>query len=45
MLNIEQNPIEELLPAEWLVYEQPLTERVRTFLRLEFLFEIGRAHV
>jgi cell division protein ZapD len=45
MLNIEQNPIEELLPAEWLVYEQPLTERVRTFLRLEFLFEQCNHHL
>jgi len=45
MLNIEQNPIEELLPAEWLVYEQPLTERVRTFLRLEFLFEQCTHHL
>ncbi|MGA9852156.1 MAG: cell division protein ZapD [Gammaproteobacteria bacterium] len=39
MLNVEQNPVENLLPSEWLVYEQPLTERIRTFLRLEFLFE------
>ena len=39
MLNPEEKPVDELLPAEWLVYEQPLTERIRTFLRLEFLFE------
>jgi cell division protein ZapD len=45
MLNFEQNTIEELLPAEWLVYEQPLTERVRTFLRLEFLFEECTHHL
>lgn len=25
--------------AEWVVFEQPLTERVRAFLRLEFLFD------
>ena len=45
MLNVEQNPVEELLPAEWLVYEQPLTERIRTFLRLEFLFEQCKHHL
>ena len=45
MLNAEQDPVEELLPAEWLVYEQPLNERVRTFLRLEFLFEQCEHHL
>ncbi|MDE2234034.1 MAG: cell division protein ZapD [Gammaproteobacteria bacterium] len=45
MLNFEQNTVEDLLPAEWLVYEQPLTERVRTFLRLEFLFEECSHHL
>lgn len=45
MLNTEQKPTEDLLAAEWLVYEQPLTERVRTFLRLEFLFEQYAHHV
>ncbi len=44
MLSIEPKPIEELLPAEWLAYEQPLTERIRTFLRLEFLFEQCEYH-
>lgn len=38
ILTVEQNPTAEPLTAEWLVFEQPLTERVRTFLRLEFLF-------
>ncbi|MGH8396991.1 MAG: cell division protein ZapD [Gammaproteobacteria bacterium] len=45
MLNVEQNLAENLLPAEWLVYEQPLSERIRTFLRLEFLFEQCEHHV
>ncbi len=45
MLNVEQNPAENLLAAEWLVYEQPLTERIRTFLRLEFLFEQCEHHL
>lgn len=45
MLNIEQNPVEVLLPTEWLIYEQPLTERIRTFLRLEFLFDQCEHHV
>ncbi|MGB9429898.1 MAG: cell division protein ZapD [Gammaproteobacteria bacterium] len=44
MLNVEENLAEELLPAEWLAYEQPLTERIRTFLRLEFLFEQCEHH-
>lgn len=45
MLNAEQDPVKELSPAEWLVYEQPLTERIRTFLRLEFLFEQCEHHL
>ncbi|MDE1984641.1 MAG: cell division protein ZapD [Gammaproteobacteria bacterium] len=45
MLNAEQDPVTELLPAEWLVYEQPLTERIRTFLRLEYLFEQCEHHL
>lgn len=45
MLNAEQDPVAELLPVEWLVYEQPLTERIRTFLRLEFLFEQCEHHL
>lgn len=44
MLNTEHRPAEDLLPAEWLVYEQPLNERIRTFLRLEFLFEQCEHH-
>jgi len=43
MLNVEQN-VEELPSTEWLVYEQPLSERVRTFLRLEFLLEQASHH-
>jgi len=38
MLNVEQRA-EEQPSAEWLIYEQPLNERVRIFLRLEFLLE------
>lgn len=30
--------------SEYIVFEQPLVERVRTFLRLEFLFEQHRHH-
>jgi cell division protein ZapD len=30
--------------TEWIVFEQPLTERVRTFLRLELLFAQYRHH-
>jgi len=26
------------------IYEQPLSERMRTFLRLEFLFQTGMYH-
>lgn len=43
MLNVEQHA-EELPSAEWLIYEQPLSERVRTFLRLEFLMEQAAHH-
>ena len=43
MLNVEQRA-EELPSAEWLIYEQPLSERVRTFLRLEFLMEQAGHH-
>jgi len=32
------------LGADKIVFEQPLTERVRTFLRLEFLFQQRRHH-
>ena len=31
-------------PADRIVFEQPLSERVRTFLRLEFLFQQRRHH-
>lgn len=30
--------------ADWVVFEQPLNERVRSFLRLEFLFDQYRYH-
>lgn len=43
MLNVEQRA-EEQASAEWLIYEQPLNERVRTFLRLEFLLEQSAHH-
>ncbi len=43
MLNVEQH-VEEQPSAEWLIYEQPLNERVRTFLRLEFLLEQAAHH-
>ena len=43
MLNVEQH-VEEQTAAEWLIYEQPLSERVRTFLRLEFLLEQASHH-
>jgi cell division protein ZapD len=43
MLNVEQHA-EEQASAEWLVYEQPLNERVRTFLRIEFLLEQAGHH-
>ena len=43
MLNVEQR-VEEQAAAEWLIYEQPLSERVRTFLRLEFLLEQASHH-
>lgn len=43
MLNVEQRS-EEQPSAEWLIYEQPLNERVRTFLRLEFLLEQSAHH-
>src|SRR5512146_106560 len=43
MLNVEQR-VEEQPSAEWLIYEQPLNERVRTFLRLEFLLEQAAHH-
>ena len=45
MLNVEQDLATELLPSEWLIFEQPLIERIRTFLRLEFLFEQCEHHV
>ena len=32
-------------PTELLCFEQPLTERMRTFLRLEFLYEQARFHM
>ncbi|MGH8372654.1 MAG: cell division protein ZapD [Gammaproteobacteria bacterium] len=44
MLDIE-HIAEQTATAEWFIYEQPLTERVRTFLRLEFLFEQCLHHV
>jgi cell division protein ZapD len=44
MLNVEQHAEEQQPLTEWLVYEQPLTERVRTFLRLEFLLEQSSHH-
>lgn len=31
--------------AEYLLYEQPLNERVRTFLRVEYLFDIVYHHI
>ena len=43
MLNVEQRA-EEQPSAEWLIYEQPLNERVRIFLRLEFLLEQAAHH-
>jgi cell division protein ZapD len=43
MLNVEQRA-EEQASAEWLIYEQPLNERVRIFLRLEFLLEQSAHH-
>ena len=43
MLNVEQHA-EELPSADWLIYEQPLSERVRTFLRLEYLMEQAAHH-
>ena len=43
MLNVDQH-VEEQAAAEWLIYEQPLSERVRTFLRLEFLLEQASHH-
>src|SRR5579863_9977868 len=43
MLNVEQHA-EDQTAAEWLIYEQPLSERVRTFLRLEFLLEQAGHH-
>ena len=44
MLDID-HIAEQTATAEWFIYEQPLTERVRTFLRLEFLFEQCLYHV
>src|SRR5690349_7398487 len=43
LLLVEQHA-EEQAAAEWLIYEQPLSERVRTFLRLEFLLEQAGHH-
>lgn len=44
MLTVEQGPAAEPQTAEWLAFEQPLTERIRTFLRLEFLFSQFEHH-
>ncbi|HET7921199.1 MAG TPA: cell division protein ZapD [Gammaproteobacteria bacterium] len=44
MLDIEPGA-EQTATVEWFIYEQPLTERIRTFLRLEFLFEQCLHHV
>lgn len=35
---------EPVTNSEWIRYEQPLTERMRTFLRVEFLYEQAKFH-
>lgn len=47
MLEIRQNVKREMAasPPESMCFEQPLTERMRTFLRLEFLYEQARFHM
>ena len=40
-----ENAAQTVTQAELLCFEQPLTERMRTFLRLEFLYEQARFHM
>ena len=44
-MNQPATPELEAVPADsWVVYEQPLNERMRTFLRLDFLYSQALYH-
>lgn len=45
MPSLTGRPLLALPVSEKVIYEQPLNERIRAFLRLEFLFEQVRHHV
>lgn len=40
-----ENVAQQMTQTELLCFEQPLTERMRTFLRVEFLYEQARFHM
>lgn len=45
MFERQENAAQTVTQTELLCFEQPLTERMRTFLRLEFLYEQARFHM
>jgi cell division protein ZapD len=45
MFQLIDNAVSSLAVRDQLCFEQPLTERMRTFLRLEFLYEQARFHL
>ena len=45
MFQLIDNAVSSIAAREQLSFEQPLTERMRTFLRLEFLYEQTRFHL
>lgn len=45
MLEITKSVVAPLSSSRQVCFEQPLTERMRTFLRLEFLYEQARFHM
>lgn len=45
MFQLIDNAVSSLAVRDELCFEQPLTERMRTFLRLEFLYEQARFHL
>lgn len=45
MFELMENAVQQMTQTELLCFEQPLTERMRTFLRVEFLYEQARFHM
>jgi cell division protein ZapD len=45
MVERMENAAQQMMQTDLLCFEQPLTERMRTFLRVEFLYEQARFHM